>query len=209
MGKFLRRAFEWAEHIHTLSWIVQSIPWIFAKIGLWPMIAITVVTMPAAFMAYIRSWPEWVFVLFLVLFCWGTFFIILIIGYLKSKKVNRRASATGLQKQASIPSWYSYTEDMIFSILWQWKYFPNQSNDNSVDPSIVEPYLIPLCPLCKRELEAKPLGAHRNIYMKCPNCDFISKKAFKSYYEFKQGVLNESRGRIRNEEYKNKLKQDN
>jgi hypothetical protein len=101
----------------------------------------------------------------------------------------------------SLSVWMSYVEDIIFTVLWQWKYFS--------DGSINTRSLLPLCPKCKRQLKTQESyisfrGA--GIYMNCFNCDFKTDFIGGDYYNFSILVIREIEGRIRSGEYKDKIK---
>lgn len=94
------------------------------------------------------------------------------------------------------PDWMSYTEDIIYGVLWQWKY-----RWDSIE-SIDNDDLIPLCPQCKRELA---LIAENNS-LRCINCDFHFDNIPGKYRKYKDFIVAEIQGRIRNGEYKDKIK---
>jgi len=118
--------------------------------------------------------------------------VILGIQFLKRKK----------NVSAKKPDWMLYTEDLIFDILWQWKY-----RWESID-SLRTDELIALCPKCKREIAIdKTNTTYRNsLSLICFNCDFKKNTNGRDFYDFKQLVIREIQGRIRNGEYKDKIK---
>jgi len=100
---------------------------------------------------------------------------------------------------ATEPDWKYYREDTLFSILCQWRYLSNGK--------IITDNLLLLCPKCKRELkmerEISGYGV-THYFMKCPNCGFRSNRTESSIYDFKNKIISEIEGRIRNKEYKEK-----
>lgn len=101
------------------------------------------------------------------------------------------------------PDWMSYTQDLIFNILWQWKY-----RWESIE-SIETDDVIALCPKCMRELDIKKDYNHmygNRFYMQCFHCDFKSKNMEGDIYNYKKLVIREIQGRLRKGEYKEKIK---
>ena len=100
------------------------------------------------------------------------------------------------------PRWKLYTEDIIFSIHWQWKYILNAIDRHS---------LLALCPKCKRQLKTHSTSIYGissgnyKFCMDCPNCSFRSNEFKGDFFELIQSVLTEIEGRIRNDEYKEKI----
>jgi len=99
------------------------------------------------------------------------------------------------------PDWLSYTEDIVFKVLWQWKY--RWDGIESIDN------LIPLCPNCKRELAKEEsydvCSRKTRVTLYCVRGDF-KEKFPDDYYQVDQRVIREIQGRIRNGEYKGKIK---
>jgi hypothetical protein len=101
-------------------------------------------------------------------------------------------------------NWMSYTEDIIFYVLWQWKY-----QWKSID-SINTDDVIALCPQCLRELNIETTSGYGSyetkFYMQCFHCDFQIKNLKGTIYDYKKLVIREIQGRIRSGEYKDKVK---
>jgi hypothetical protein len=118
----------------------------------------------------------------------------------KLKKGKEKKEERTPEKKSAEPPWIYYVEDEIFSILWQWGYF----HDNKINWKS----LLALCPACKRQLKefTARYGVYNNVFrMDCPHCSFKSSEFKGELHNIKKDVLAEIDGRIRSEEYKNKL----
>jgi len=80
MGKVLRKVWYCISQIHTIDWI-------FEKIGVWPMIGTSLTSLSAIIISYIRSWPEWLWGMFLVIFCCS---LMMVVGYIKNRKRTKK-----------------------------------------------------------------------------------------------------------------------
>jgi len=127
--------------------------------------------------------------------------IIILISFFKSEPLKQDHTKQPLTETK--PDWMSYTQDLIFDILWQWRY-----RWESID-SLRTDELIALCPKCKRELALDKTNAtYRNsLSLICFNCDFEKNTNTRDFFNFKELVIREIQGRIRSGEYKDKIKQ--